>query len=284
MALNILMTGSEGLIGTALQKRLKERGDKIMLSIDKRSGSDIRNIEKIYLKNKIDLCIHLAAFCKINKTIDNPETAFLDNVEGTYKVLEFCRKNNIKKVVFTSSSRILSKEKNPYTASKIYGEELVKAYSQCYGIDYVIIRPSTVYGPHNDFTKRLVDVFILNALQGKELGIFGDGNKTLDFTYIDDFVQGFMLALEQKNKEFDISSGLGTRVEHLADLIIKLAGKGEKKFYPAEIAQPQEVELDISAIKSLGYKTTVNIEEGITKTFNWYKENLNEILLQRIMK
>jgi nucleoside-diphosphate-sugar epimerase len=175
----------------------------------------------------------------------------------------------------------LSPEKNPYTASKLYGEELVKGYSQSYGIDYVIIRPSTVYGPFNDETTRLMDIFILNALQGKELKITRKPNSTLDFTYIDDFVDGMMLAMKEKNKSFDISYGKGVSVEVVADYIISLAGQGVKNFYPVEIAQPQEVELDISRMKEIGYNPKVDIYEGVGKTFEWYKEHLDEILGSR---
>ena len=239
------------------------------------------DLDKINLKEKADVFIHLAAFCKVNKTIENPELAFKSNVLGMHKVLEFCRKNNIPKIIFNSSSRILEKEKNPYTASKIYGEELIKAYSQCYGLEYVIIRPSTVYGPFNDKTSRLVDIWMLSALNNEELKIFGDENKTLDFTYIDDFIEGFLIAMKQKNEEFNIGSGKATKLSYVADLIIKLAGKGKKVFLPPETAQPQHVELDISKIKSLGYEPKVSVEEGIKRTFEWYKDNFEKLKEER---
>ena len=278
------MTGHKGLIGSFLLKFLEDRGDEAVLLIDKREGKDILDMDKIKLEDGADMLIHLASFCKINKTIENSELAFDNNVFGIYKVMEFCRKNEIPKVVFTSSSRILKEEKNPYTASKIYGEELIKAYSQCYGINYVIVRPSTVYGPFNDLTGRLIDIFILNALQDKELKIFGDKNKTLDFTYIDDFIKGFLFAIEQRNRDFEISSGKSTSVDFIADFIIELAGKGRKGFYSPEIAQPQSVEIDISAIKKLGYSPKVNVEKGVKKTFDWYKDNFEDIMRDRSQK
>jgi nucleoside-diphosphate-sugar epimerase len=279
--MNFILTGHKGLIGHFLLEKLKARGDKPVLLIDKRDGQNINNLERFPLKERADVFIHLAALCKINKSIEDPQPTFENNVLGIHKVMEFCRKHRIPKIVFTSSSRILSKEKNPYTASKIYAEELIKAYSQCYGIDYAIIRPSTVYGPFNDQTQRLVDIFILNALQGKELKIFGDEKKTLDFTYIDDFVDGFLRAMDQKNKAFNISAGEGVKVSYIADLIINLAGKGYKTFHKPEIAQPQEVELDIAPIKSLGYTPRVSIEDGVRRTFSWYKNNYQEILKTR---
>ena len=156
--MRFVMTGHKGLIGSFLLKRLIEQGHEPVLLIDKRSGENILDINKIKLNEPVDIMIHLAAFCKINKCIENPELAFRNNVIGVYRILEFCRKNKIPKIIFTSSSRVLSKEKNSYTASKVYGEELIKGYSQCYGIDYVIVRPSTVYGPFNDKTRRLIDL------------------------------------------------------------------------------------------------------------------------------
>jgi len=275
------MTGHKGLIGSSLLKKLITDGHEPVLLVDKRDGKNILDINKFELEKPADMMIHLAAFCKINQSIENPELPFENNVRGAYEVLEFCRKNKISKIIFASSSRVLNREKNPYTVSKIFGEELAKAYSECWGIDYVIVRPSTVYGPFNDETNRLVDIWILNALSGKELQIYGDENKTLDFTYVDDFTDGFLLAMKQKNSEYDISTGKSTKVSDVADMIISLAGKGKKKFYPIEISQPQEVELDISEIQKLGYEPKVGIEEGIKKTFEWYKENFEEILDSR---
>ena len=121
-------------------------------------------------------------------------------------------------------------------------------------------------------------------MQGKELKIFGDETKTLDFTYIDDFIDGFLIALDQKNKEFNLSYGKGINICWLADRIIELAGKGSKTFQKKEISQPQDVELDISAIQKLGYKPKIGIEEGLRKTFDWYKDNLDEILKSRSIK
>ena len=279
--MKFVMTGHKGLIGSFLLKKLIADGHKPVLLVDKRDGKNILDINKFGLEKSADMMIHLAAFCKINKSVENPELPFEDNVRGTYEILEFCRKNKIPKIIFAISSRILSREKNPYTASKIFGEELVKAYSECYGIDYVIVRPSTVYGPFNDETGRLVDIWILNALRGKELKVYGDKNKTLDFTYIDDFSDGFLIAMKQKNSEYDISTGKSTKVSDVADMVIFLVGKGKKKFYPMEISQPQEIELNIFKIKNLGFEPKVGIKEGIKKTFEWYKKNFEDILDSR---
>ena len=279
------MTGHKGLIGTSLLDRLVERGDEPVLLIDKRVDSksgNILNINKYKLKysGSVDMMIHLASFCKINKCVEDPRIPFEINTMGTYNILEFCRINQIPKIVFTSSSRVLSPEKNAYTASKLAGEELVRGYEP-YGIEHVIIRPSTVYGPFNDETKRLMDIFILNALQGKELPIYGDKNKTLDFTYVDDFVDGMMLAMDRKNESYNLSGEEEVKVVDVADMIIGLAGEGEIKFCDAEAAQPQKVNLNMDSMRAIGYNPKVGIEEGVRRTFDWYKENFNEIVGNR---
>ena len=277
--MNIAMSGHEGLIGHFLKERLEKEGHKFVLLIDKRSGTSLADISKMVPSEKIDLFIHAAAHCKINQGIENPELDNVNNATGTFEVLEFCRKNKIPKILFFSSSRVLSKEKNPYTASKIYGEELCKGYQQCYGIDYIIIRPSTVYGPFWDLTRRLVHIFITDALESKDLVIYGKPEtKTLDFTYIDDFVSATLLALKGSwNMEYDISGEEEYNIYNLAEFIIKNTGSASKiKVLDAEIAQPQEVRVDISAIKNLGYKPEYSVEQGILKTIEWYRNYLKK--------
>ncbi|MAG50328.1 hypothetical protein CL621_01645 [archaeon] len=274
--MSIILTGSKGLIGNFLLNRLKKEKNKIEYELDLRSGFDILNIDSLKLNRDtqpVDKFIHLASFCKINQCIENPLLAFKNNVEGTYKCLEFCRLNDIKKFIFTSSSRIVSQEKNSYTASKIYGEELVKGYQECYGVDYVIIRPSSVYGPFIDLTRRLMTEFCIKAFRGEELPIYGNKAKNLSFTYIDDFIEGFMIAMKQKNKIFNIY-GDEVKIIDVANKIINLVGKGHIKFYPAEIAQPQKIEGKTSEeLIKLGYKPKTDINKGIRMMVDWHRDN-----------
>jgi UDP-glucose 4-epimerase len=243
---NFVLTGHRGLIGSFLLKRLHAEGHKPVSLVDlrgNRNGSDkkdIRDMSKWNVDKKIDIVYHLASFCKIKDCIEDPSKAFEHNVRGTYEVMEFCRKNNVPKIVFTSSTRVLYPEKNPYTASKIYGEELVKSY----GIDYVIVRPSTVYGPFNDLTNRLIHRWIDAAINGESLKIFGDEDKTLDFTYVDDFVDALLQASIETNKEFNIGSGQETKLKDVAQFIIDTVGSGRIEYHPAEKLQPQNVVVD----------------------------------------
>jgi nucleoside-diphosphate-sugar epimerase len=124
----------------------------------------------------------------------------------------------------------LNKEKNPYTASKLYGEELCKSYKDSFGIDYLIIRPSTVYGPQWDETRRLMHIFIVNALENRDLVIYGDPDtKTLDFTYVSDFIDGVLLAMKGEwNKEYNISGSEEFKVFELAKTIVRLTKSKSK--------------------------------------------------------
>lgn len=275
--MNIIMTGHKGLIGSCLKKRLEEQGHSI-LGVDKVEGKDVSFLKELIPSVKIDILIHCAAICKINKTIEKPGLAF-KNVEDIHIVLEFCRKNNIKKIIYFSSSRVLNKEKNPYTASKIYGEELCKAYKDCYDVDYIIIRPSTVYGPVLDRTKRLMHIFIVNALQNKDLVVFGHPEtKTLDFTYVEDFVDGVMLTLSHNwNEEYNISGNEEFKVYDLAKFIIEeTESKSKIVVKDAEIAQPQQVKADISKIKKMGYNPKVSLKEGVRMNIEFYRKLLSE--------
>jgi len=268
--MNIIMTGHKGLIGSFLKKRLEEEGHKIVLGIDKKIGKDVSFLREFTLapEIKIDMFIHCASMCKINQIVEDPSKGFKNAVDF-HTVLEFCRKNKIPRFVCFSSSRVLNKEKNPYTASKIYGEELCKSYKDCYGIEYLIIRPSTVYGPIWDDTKRLMHIFITNALQGKDLEIYGDPEtKTLDFTYINDFVDAMILVLNHPewNKEYNISGEEEYKIYDLAKMIVNETGGVSKIVVrDAEVAQPQTVSVDVSEIKKLGYVPRVSLEEGVRR-------------------
>lgn len=279
------ITGQCGLIGSALKKRLDDEGNKCILEMDLKDDDDIYYNMPIE-KYRANIMFHLASNCKINKCIDNPNWCF-DNVMGIHNVLEFCRRNNIKKIVTFSSSRVLSPERNPYTAGKMYMEELCKSYFACYNIQYVIIRPSTVYGPFDDKTHRLIDIWIRNALNGDNLKIYGDPKtKTLDFTYIDDFIDGVMLILKdnQWNKSYNLSGGEEYNLKKLADLIIKetespsmqsINGQSPSKIIikPAEIQQPQKIRLNISEMKKIGYCPRVTLKEGVKRTIKFYKKH-----------
>jgi len=271
------ITGHQGLIGTYLKKRLDKEGHKCVLQIDQREGFNVMDLmfKETELSDKIDVFYHFAAQCRINEAIANPILPHRNNVDGILSVLEFCRKHDVPKIVTASSSRVLSPERNPYTASKVYVEEITRAYSDCYGLEHIIVRPSTVYGPLFDETSRLINNWFTAAFKEKELKLYGDKNKTLDFTYIDDFVDGVMLATKGPwNQSYNISGNEEVNLYDLGKYIIEKTGTSSKlNMYPEERAQPQQVKVDISAMKDIGFNPKINIAKGIDKMIKFYKKN-----------
>ena len=275
--MKIGLTGHCGLIGTFLKNRLLSEGHEIVLEMDNRDGTPIDALENISdMKNKIDLLIHMADFCKINKCVRTPALGHINGINA-YRVMEFCRKNEVPRVIYFSSSRVLSPEKNPYTAGKKYGEELCKAYSDCYGIKYLIIRPSTVYGAFDDKTGRVIDIYLRDSLNNRDLVIYGDiETKTLDFTHVNDFVDGVMLAIKGEwNTDYNISGEEEVKLYDLAKMIIEKTGSNSKIISkPAETAQPQKIKVDTKNIRELGYNPKIHLEEGISECVDFYKKLL----------
>lgn len=272
--MRFIITGQKGLIGEHLKKEL-DKEHECVLAIDKRYGEHLSDLDKYDIK--ADIFFHLASFCKINEGTKNPDRIFEDNVAGVSNALEYCRTNGIKKFVFFSSSRVLAREENPYTSSKKYGERLCEAYRQCYGIEYLIVRPSTIYGEHDDLTGRLITNWIQQAIKGETLEIYGNEYKTLDFTYISDFNDGIKILLDNwgmtKNKAFDISGEEEVKLVDLAAIIGDELNKVIKyEFTLPEIAQPQRISIDISQMKAFGYEPKIKLKEGVKRMCAYYKK------------
>jgi len=301
----ILITGSSGTIGTRLFEKLLEKNYDV-IGFDRNRNkwnSNVNNvtitgdllkkedIEKI--PHNIDMIVHLAANPRVYDLVVNPDLA-LENIITTYNVLEFARKNNIKRVIFSSSreaygnkKEIISKEtdvnielcESPYAASKISDEALIYSYSKCYGINHVVCRFSNVYGMY-DQSERFIPLMLRKMKKNEKIEIFGK-DKVLDFTHIDDCVEGMIKCIEKfnkvKNNTFNIAFGKGSKLIDVAKLIKKnlqsksriLLGKnrqGEVVRFIADISK---------AKKLLGYEPKYNLENGIELAINWYAKNRN---------
>ena len=299
----ILVTGSLGTIGTRLCEKLLEKNYDIV-GLDLKPNKWNEKINKLTIigdlcnKNTIenlpkdvDLVIHLAANARVYNLVLNPSLA-KDNFEMLFNILEFCRENYIKRFIFASSREVYgnsnkithSEDKayvknceSPYTASKIGGEALIHAYHQCYGINFIIIRFSNVYGMYDD-SDRVIPLFIKLAKENKDLIIYGK-EKLLDFTYIDDAISGVIKAIENfdrvKNEIFNIASGRGTSIIEVAQLIQKYTNsKNQIIIEESRIGEVLKFIADISKAKEkLGYEPKTSIEEGIKKSVEWYLHN-----------
>lgn len=303
--MKILVTGSSGTIGTRLCERLiYEQYD--ILGLDWEPNKWNKDIQKITTKIdlrdwnelkdkssqlKADLIVHLAANARVYELVEHPDRA-QDNILTTFNVLEFARKNNIKKFIFASSRETYGNTdadtltedqarfqtcESPYTASKIAGEALTEAYKRCYAMDAIILRFSNVYGMYDD-SVRVVPLFIRQARNSEPLTVFGK-EKYLDFTYIDDTVDAILLAIKKfdqaKNETYNIATGHGTSLLHLAERILELT-KSSSAIRTGNVRTGEIIKFvaDISKAKrKLGYEPKVDFEEGIKRAVEWYEEN-----------
>lgn len=301
--MNILLTGSSGTIGTRLFEKLIAEGHNVT-GVDKRENDwnatlsaktiiadliGLDNLEK--LPQRIDLIIHFAANARVYELVKNPALAF-ENMVMTFNILEFARKNRIRRIIFSSSREVYGTVTNkeqidendmriencesPYAASKISCEALFHSYRKVFGVDFVIFRFSNVYGMY-DKSDRVIPLWIRQTLNKEDLIVFGE-HKSLDFTYVDDAVDGVCRAIGTfeniRGETFNVASGKGVKLGHVANLIKKLLGSRCKTII--EENRPGEVwkfTADISkAKKLLHYEPKVDIVEGLSRTVQWYKE------------
>lgn len=305
----VLITGSSGQIGTNLGLKLVSKGYGV-IGIDKRKNTWTDNIDTVVMDlspinlniekgiplNKFpkpDLVVHLAANAKVHQLVKKPGKA-LENINITFNVLEYCRKHQVP-IIFSSSRevygdvhRYVTNEKSanflftesPYSASKIAGEALIYSYARCYGLNYLIFRFSNVYGRYDNDSRRMervIPLFIDKMRKNEDVIVYGK-NKILDFTYVDDCVDGIFLGIKKflsgkvKNKTINLAYGKGCKLSEVAKIIRKnLNSKSKIIIMPQKL--PGEVThyvADISiAMKLLGYNPKTDIINGIKKTINW---------------
>ncbi len=297
---NILITGSSGTIGTRLSEILLEQNCSITgidINANKWDGdvdkkTIIKDLRKpLHVDIKPDLIIHLAANARVYHLVENPELA-KDNFDMLFNTLEFARKNDIENIIFASSREVYGNSKpfhhyhtedeayvknceSPYTASKIGGEALVHSYHQCYGLNFIILRFSNVYGMYDD-SDRVVPQFIRLTKENRDLVVYGK-DKLLDFTYIDDCIEGVKKVIDNfseiRNDTFNIASGNGTAILEIAQLIRSLMGATNKIIIKEKrIGEVIKFVADISKSKEkLGYEPKVTIVDGIKRAIEWHE-------------
>jgi len=252
--------------------------------------TDTTALGELFSSVKFDQVIHLAARAGVRPSLQDPALYQRVNVEGTVNLLEAARKHRIKKIIIASSSSVYGVNSrvpfsegdpifsaiSPYAASKLACEALGHVYHHVYGMDIVMLRLFTVYGPRQrpDLAIRKFTTLI-DA--GKAIPVFGDGSTERDYTHVADTLEG-IVACTQKEFGFEIFN-LGeaqtVKLGYLIELIETALGK--KAIIDRQPAQPGDVPrtyADISkARKLLGYQPRVKIEEGIPKFVDWFRQN-----------
>lgn len=254
---------------------------------------DIRNkglLLRTLNKYRPDKVVHLAALPIATASDQFSEDAMTINLNGTVNVLEAISECPfVKRFIYTSSSMIYGDfqrepcdeehPKNPigvYGGTKLAGETLTKVYAKRFGFEYTIIRPSAVYGP-TDANRRVSQIFVDMALQGKPLTLHEGGRSKLDFSYVEDVAHGFVLALNSDkavNETFNITRGEGRSIKEFAEIVKQHIPGVRTVEEPLDIERPERGALDISkARRLLGYNPKYPIEQGIPKYIEFVKNS-----------
>lgn len=314
----IVVIGGAGFIGSfVVQELLKHpvaevvvydnftRGKKDYLSAsltDPRCsifmhGGDIRDVDILdaALKGK-DYVICLAAMWLLHCK-DYPRTAFEVNIAGTFNVLEACVKNNIKKLIWSSSASVYGdaveipmteshpyNNKNFYGATKIAGEAMCTAYNDRYGLQVIGLRYMNVYGPHQDQTAAYTGVIpiMLNKIDANEQPIInGDGSQAYDFIYVEDVARANICALTSDTPFgfYNVGTEIQTSIRELCDTILKLKNsdlKVQYKPYSADDARAlvqNRIGSRKKAEEELNFKYAIELEAGLIKLIEWREKN-----------
>lgn len=316
---SILVTGGAGFIGSHLCQDLLNRDKKVIIidnfndfydpqikrkNINKMEKliveeGDIRDIEfldDVFGRNNIKMVVHLAAMAGVRPSIADPILYSDVNIKGTVNILEMCKKHNIGKFIFASSSSVYGNNDkvpfsegdnvdfpiSPYAATKKYGELLCHVYHKLYDIDIACLRFFTVYGPRQR-PDLAIHKFTKLIFNDKEISVYGDGSTERDYTYIDDIVDGIVKSIEWLNKGngnyeiFNLGEFNTVTLEYLIETLEKTIGKKiEIKRLPIQPGDVKRTYADIDkSRKILGYNPSIDFEEGIRKFVNWYKRENN---------
>lgn len=225
----------------------------------------------------VDYVFHNAAQAGVRESIKDPMKTHLVNTTGTLNILESAKKSKVKKVIFASSSSVYGNSINlpfnelhptnpisPYGVSKLCAEKYCETYRSLFGLNTVSLRYFTVFGARIR-PDLAISIFAHRALEGKEIIIFGDGDKSRDFTYIDNIVNANVLAMDHGSGVYNIGGGHGITITELAKSIIDITKSSSKIIYKENVQGDMEHTLaDISkAYNELGYSPNVNITDGL---------------------
>lgn len=301
-----LVTGGSGFIGSNIVRLLLEKGVNVRVYDNLSTGyfqnieglpvefvqGDIRNPElTAQACEGVDLIFHLAASIGNVKSLKNPQEDSEVNVIGTLNVLEAARKNQVKRIVHSSSAAIFGELQtlpiaedhplnpdSPYGVSKLAAEKHMLCYGKIYGIEIVCLRYFNVYGVHQryDAYGNVIPIFANRLVSGQPITIYGDGNQTRDFVNVKDVARINFLAATSPhyNTVYNVGSGTQITINQLAQMVQDESSmKAPNVVYAAP--RPSEVlhcKADTSkAEKELGYAPTVELSKGLNEYFEWFK-------------
>lgn len=303
--MNILVTGGAGFIGSHVVDAYVEKGYRVIvvddLSSGKRENVNPRaefyhlsigdpRLANIIRENSIDVLNHHAAQKDVRKSVEDPGMDARINVVDTINLLEFCRKNGVKKAIFASTGGAIYGEPeylpadenhpvkpvSPYGISKFAAEKYLEFYKSMYNLNFTILRYSNVYGPRQDPEGEagVVAIFSKSLLEGKQCSIFGDGEQTRDYIHVSDIARVNLEVLDKAEGEiFNIGTGKETSVNQLYRKMCSILNCSTEPIYkeqrPGEI---NRISLKIDRVKeSIGWEPRVDLETGLKDTLDYFK-------------
>jgi nucleoside-diphosphate-sugar epimerase len=304
-----LVTGGAGFIGSNTVDELVRRGHSVVVLDDLSSGkednlAEIRN-KITFIKGSItdievvrkamheaEYVLHLAARTSVPRSVKDPIETNKINIDGTLNVLVAAKELKVKRVVFAASSSAYGETPtlpkietmqpqpiSPYGVTKYVGELYGQTFGRCYGLENVALRYFNIFGPRQDPSSPYSGVlakFCTAFLEDTPALVFGDGEQTRDFTFVENAVQANALACEAPNvsgKVFNVGTGGRTSLNAVLRALEKITGKTlGVKYDPPRDGDIRDSQADISQAKEfLGYDPQVAFEEGLTRTFDWYR-------------
>jgi UDP-glucose 4-epimerase len=307
-----LVTGVAGFIGSSIARALLARGEQVrgidnfvtgrrenlddMPSLEFIEGSILSVASSREACRGVEYIFHEAAIPSVPRSIKDPIENNRANVDGTLQLLVSARDARVRRVIYAGSSAaygdtpVLPKREDmklspisPYAVSKLTGEMYMQSFTRVYGLETVTLRYFNVFGPHQDPTSMYSGVlakFITAMLDGDEPTIFGDGEQSRDFTYIDNVVQANLLACEAMAAEvsghvFNVATGTRISLNETYKVLQELTGYERAAKHADD--NPGDIKHSLADIdaarRHLGYMPTVDFCEGLRRTVQWYREN-----------
>jgi nucleoside-diphosphate-sugar epimerase len=304
-----LVTGGAGFIGSNMVDELLKRGHEVVVLDDLSAGKE-ENLARVRQKidfrvgtitdlatvqsacSGVDYVIHLAARTSVPRSVKDPLESNRVNIDGTLNVLVAARDAKVRRIVYAASSSAYGETPtlpkvetmqpapiSPYGVTKYVGELYAQVFGRVYGLENACVRYFNVFGPRQDPTSQYSGVlarFMLAVLQGQQPVVYGDGEQSRDFTYIDNVVDETLRACEAKGASGMVfNGGTGARItlNQVLKLLEKITGKKVVARYdPPRNGDIRDSQAEISlARKTLGYEPSVLFEEGLRRTWAWYE-------------
>jgi UDP-glucose 4-epimerase len=306
-----LITGVAGFIGSSLARAVLAQGAQVR-GIDNLSTGRTENIKEIRGKidflqadlldpnavqracREVDYVLHEAAIPSVPRSVKDPLESNRANIDATVNLLVAARDAKVKRVIYAASSSAygdtptLPKREemtpnpiSPYAVAKLAGEYYMTSFWRCYGLETVSLRYFNIFGPRQDPTSPYSGVlakFITQMLQGERPTIFGDGQQSRDFTFVENVINANLLACrapaaQVAGRIFNIATGSRIDLNETFRLLKKLTGySGEVNYAPERAGDVKHSLADLSLVKKhLGYEPSVNFEEGLRRTIEWYR-------------